>query len=450
MTVHLLWRAPVTWAVGVAKVSTGLGFAIGIASSCFFIVLLLLGHNVLALVASEFFVFLILTVVSIISGAFANFLSSNKAPSSSHNPNWQTTLLIVVFVVCLIANLLAFYSLYRIHPHGEWDATMVWNLHAKFFDLGGTSWRRGFSDIIFWTQPSYPPLIPAFIARSWQYLGCESTLIPAATAFIFTFATVGALFGFSAIVGGRWQALMASITLLTTPYFTQLGSAQMADPAIALFFLITIACYALYDSGQGGKRLLVLAGMSLAWATLTKNDAWCLIFCLGIARFFALFTQGELKQFRQELLMIGSGAAPVWLVLAIYKLNITAGSSAPEIQLVLRRLTEERFLLAAKTFFMQLFGFGEWQLTCIPLLFAYWIAFGRNLSPQERLFVRTTCICLVLLVLAPLIENIVIFDDLGFFLRANVQRQYYQLWPAAIFAFYFATGELGARKQQDN
>ena len=89
----------------------------------------------------------------------------------------------IVALVSVIVSALA-------SPHGDWDAWAIWNQHARFLFRGGGSdaWRAFLA--INWSQPDYPLLLPASVARVWAYAGHESTLGPALIAIVFGIASV--------------------------------------------------------------------------------------------------------------------------------------------------------------------------------------------------------------------------------------------------------------------
>src|SRR5204863_2598432 len=46
-----------------------------------------------------------------------------------------------------------------VKPHGEWDATAIWNLRARSIVRGAPDWPAIFSPAIGWSHPDYPILI---------------------------------------------------------------------------------------------------------------------------------------------------------------------------------------------------------------------------------------------------------------------------------------------------
>src|SRR5204863_6002465 len=64
-------------------------------------------------------------------------------------------------------------------PYGQWDATAVWNLKARFIYENPSDPLSRIVDPALWdTQPDYPLLLPVLVARGWQYAGRDSVIVP--------------------------------------------------------------------------------------------------------------------------------------------------------------------------------------------------------------------------------------------------------------------------------
>src|SRR5579884_3719305 len=164
----------------------------------------------------------------------ARALVWNSSRGSRAAGSWISKSLAVGFVMALAP---AFYACLRwstAEPHGGgWDAIAIWNLHARFLFLGGPHWRDGFSNLIPFSHPDYPLLVPASVAHFWTYLGRDAEFVPAAIAIAFTMSTVALLYSAVRTLRGPNQALIAALVLVSTPSLIKVGASQFADVPLA-------------------------------------------------------------------------------------------------------------------------------------------------------------------------------------------------------------------------
>ena len=120
-----------------------------------------------------------------------------------------------------------------------------------------------------WSHPDYPLLIPASIARSWEFSrpgdaagpGCRRAVVYLRDHWNLS------LFPFRVFVGER-QGLLAGLVLLGTPFLILHGASQYADVPLSFFFVATVVLLFLHAqrpaqmgfliSGRHGGRLLSL------------------------------------------------------------------------------------------------------------------------------------------------------------------------------------------------
>ncbi len=160
-----------------------------------------------------------------------------KAQSPESRVERREWLLPAAFGVIAIVALVAAIASLRAAPHGDWDAWAIWNQHARFLFRGGEgdAWRGFFS--IAWSQPDYPLLLPASVARVWAYAGHESTLGPILIAIGFGIASVALVV---TTIGGRHGWIAGALMLGATTFLTQVPS-QCADVPLACFIVATLA-----------------------------------------------------------------------------------------------------------------------------------------------------------------------------------------------------------------
>ena len=201
------------------KFSLSLGCGLGIFSLIFFLNLILAGSGTVLLATD-------VAVAGLLSGIlFFRFRGSTTGPKPIYTRKQPARLTRILFFTLLIAFLSSMYGLVQRllgNPHGEgWDAFAIWNLHARFLFLGRDYWKEGFTNLIPWSHPDYPLLLPASIAHFWTYLGRDSVAVPAVIALAFTISTLAILVSALLQFRGKDSACLAGIVLLGTPFFLQ-------------------------------------------------------------------------------------------------------------------------------------------------------------------------------------------------------------------------------------
>jgi len=456
LTVRLGWRAA---SPSLASILLQLSLAVGFGLGIFSIVFLAVGVCVLKLSLADLLVFVCLL-------AFYVVFCRGVPPESKQDAlpvtdSWCLRLLTAVFAIASACAIYAAIMRALAHPHGDgWDAFAIWNLHARFLFLDGPNWREGFSPLIPWSHPDYPLLIPAVIAHFWTLLGHESQVVPAAVGLLFTFSTAGVLTSSLHILRGRAAALLGGLALLCTPAFIEIGTWQYADIPLSFFFLGAASLLCLHEKGQGHRQnnsgLLVLAGLSAAFATWTKNEG-LLFFCsLIAARVIVLFrdkrksheSPGHRESRQDRFLPFLLGAIPVLLVVLYFKRTV-----APPNELFTdanhtlhKLLSGARYWAVIQWFVKQFFRFGHWLWIPITLVMVgYYFAIGsenRSLPSRQGRILRLT-------LLFTLAGYFVIYlntpYEIYWHLRFSLNRLFLQLWPTAIFLFSLAVSPHGKR-----
>lgn len=101
---------------------------------------------------------------------------------------WTWALVAAFAVGCLLLGL-DFFAASRGNPNGDWDASAIWNLRAKFLAGGPEVWRRALNSETgaFMTgasHPGYPLFLSSLIALQWAVNGGFVTEAPIATSLI--------------------------------------------------------------------------------------------------------------------------------------------------------------------------------------------------------------------------------------------------------------------------
>jgi hypothetical protein len=261
-----LYRSVGSSSARAVAASLALAFCLGIGfSSVVSIALIVIG----VAPTSRAFVLVDVVVWVIVAALCWSMRGTAKSPEPKAQSR-ETWLLPVAFGVVALVALASTIASSIAAPHGDWDAWAIWNQHARFLYRGGDgAWRDFFS--IGWSQPDYPLLLPASVARVWAYAGHESTLGPILIAIGFGMACVTLVV--TALEGhGRWIA--GALMLGATTFLTQVPS-QCADVPLACFIVATLAVTfgdVLRAPDPGSRAPALVAGATSAMAAWTKNE----------------------------------------------------------------------------------------------------------------------------------------------------------------------------------
>lgn len=398
-----------------------------------------------------------LAIFGLLLAAFLLIRSRRPAQFSKSTENWQASFtarrfLTTVFLFALAVALYASITRAIVHPHGEgWDAFSIWNLHARFLFRSGSAWTDGFNPLIPWSHPDYPLLTPGAVAHFWTYLGQETQAIPAVIGIVFTFATVGLLYSSLAQLRGPIAAMLASLALLTTPFFIEQGTSQYADVPLSFFILAAVSLHCLHDaiapSDDRTNRLLVLAGVNAGFAAWTKNEGLLFLAALIAARALTVMrrtqqTPQPRAQTTRSFLALLIGTAPAVALIAWFKHYIAPpGDLFPDRALAMHKLFEPaRYGAVLRWYGKEFLRFGEWLL--IPgtlLLIVFYFLLNRKAEPQTPRLgpgFAASYLALSLTLAGYFVIYLITPRDIYWHLRNSLNRLFLQLWPSAIFLFF--------------
>jgi hypothetical protein len=336
--------------------------------------------------------------------------------------------------------LLAFLLLSFRNPHGQWDAWAIWNLHARFIARAGSEWRELFTDLLRWSHPDYPLLLPLNVARLWQYLGRESPAAPTAIAMLFTFSTVGLLWGALAILRGSNQAALAGLLLLGTPALIRSAASQEADVPLAFFLLATLAALALKDRlPRQARQLLVVAGMTGGLAAWTKNEGWLALAAVVLAQAAVAGRTWRWAAWLRELPLFLLGLVPVLLVVLYFKFSLAPPNDLLSGHGWRRLLESARYVQVLWGFRRAVEDLGDTTLfnPVLALLF-YLVCVGLEPDQRDRTSLATGGVALSLMVVGYALVYVVSPYDLAWHLSTSALRLLMQLWPSAVFLAFLA------------
>jgi hypothetical protein len=427
----------------------GIGLGAGLSAVFFFLWLLVVGPSS-GFPQAEVGFMAVAAIASLLARPAARRMLP-PSPADGHPSELRLLLAVAGLMVLGVAGA-AFLSTLRLFPHGEWDAWMNWNLHARMIFRGGAEWRTAFSPAIPWSHPDYPVLVPFLVVRAWLYAGTETLRGPALVAATFTFGTAALLAAALAALRGPSQGLLAGVVLLSTPFFIRHGASLYADVPLSFFLLATIVFLA-FDARYGAAtaRFAALAGVTAGLAMWTKNEG--LLFTLAVGTVLLAVTRSG-PSAGKRLGAFGAGMLPLLLLVAAFKIAFAPPNdllSTLAVDRTLGRLTDpQRYYVATREYLRHLASFGNNGLASAPwLLAACLLALGVNHNQSDQAWARAGAAAMLLLLAGHFIVFVSMADELARLLDSSLERLLLQIWPSVLFLFFLAVRtpeELGVRR----
>ena len=355
--------------------------------------------------------------------------AQRREPSAQSRETW---LLPVAFGVIAIVALVAAVAAARAAPHGDWDAWAIWNLHARFLFRGGEgdAWRGFFS--IAWSQPDYPLLLPASVARVWAYAGHESTLGPILIAVGFGIACVTLAV---TTVGGRHGWIAGALMLGATTFLAQVPS-QCADVPLACFIVATLSVISgdvLRTPNPEPRIPAVIAGATSAMAAWTKNEGVVFVLLMFL---IAVIVAVRRRNGRQLLWSI-AGATPILIGIVGFKLALAPSSGLVEGQslaVILTRLMDpDRHMTVLGLVAQHAMRWSApFAFAVFPIvsLVAAWMAV------RIGGVVRVMAIVLGLMLASYYVVYVTTPFDITWHVSTSIDRLLVQLWPAMVLTVF--------------
>ena len=368
--------------------------------------------------------------------------AESPKPKAKSRVDWIVR---AVFGVAAMIALASWLTSSRAAPHGDWDAWAIWNQHARFLFRGGESgeWRAFFA--INWSQPDYPLLLPASVARVWAYAGHESTLGPTLIAIVFGIASVALVV--TALDGHR--AWIAGALLLAANTFLIQVPSQCADVPLACFIVATLAvtCGDVLRIPNPESRIpvtAVVAGATSAMAAWTKNEG--LVFALLMLLVAVVVAvRGPAKaghyvrrRDRGQLLLWSiAGAAPVVIAIVWFKLSLAPSSGLVEGQsldlFTTRLLDLHRHGTVAVLMIQHMIRWsGPLAVAIFPLMGL--AAIGMTIRSGGA--VRLMTALLGLMLASYYLVYVTTPFDISWHVSTSVDRLLAQLWPALVLTVF--------------
>jgi hypothetical protein len=346
----------------------------------------------------------------------------------------------VAFAIVVAYSIYGFVSNVRIDPHGYWDAWAIFNLRARF--LATAYWRDAFSPVLIWSHPDYPLLLSAFIARVWRATGGREVSVPAVTAFLFTFATIGVLAGSLTVLKGRTQGFLAGMLLAGTPLFIDQGTAQLADVPLSFFILSALALLALQDRfWPSAPGLALLAGLSAGMGAWTKNEGLLLVAVILPVRTLAVMRSQGRRPALAQAGWFAAGLAPILAVVLFFRHSFATPNAHIGGRGVLALMAPLSDLNRWRIFTGELlkhgWSFGGLFVSSFVVLAIYLACVGLHWD-RDRAAVHTALGTLVLVLAGYCVVCIISPFDIVWQSATALNRLLIQLWPGTVFLAFLA------------
>ncbi len=316
-------------------------------------------------------------------------------------------------------------------PTGRYDAWMIYNRAARFIFRDPANWQNALSPEIDWIfHADYPLLIPVNVAGAWNTLGGEIMRAPQAQSAYFLVSIFCVLMGTIAHLRTTGQALLAGITLLAIPVIYRTTAREEADIPLAFFMLATLTLPFLYDK-ERKPPLIVLAGLSAGFAGWTKNEGLLFLITGTFAWLVLLYRRHQLKDLKWYAL----GLVLPLAVIIYFKLFLTPPNDLfdPSSTGIFERLANfERYPIIAKTFYRQIFIFGNGELSILWIAI-YGLIVGLDKSKIHYQPILSASIAVFLQLVGYFLIYVLTPHDLDWHLSTSLYRLMVHIFPSMLF-----------------
>lgn len=424
------------------KGSLAVGLGLGASSAGYFVWLVLFGPSG-ALFVAEAAVLAALVALTLIRArrrGRADGASFRERPATRFSK--LERLLSAGFIAVLVSSVAYFLALTGTYPYGRWDALTIWNLRARFLYRGGEYWRDAFSDALGgFAQTDYPLLVSGAIARAWQFVGSDTTVVPVAVAMLFTFAIAGLLVAAVSMFRSRGQGLLAGVALLGTEALVWQGSTQYADVPLAFFILAALVCITLAGRARGGgPRFLFLAGLLAGLAAWTKNEGLLFVSALAVAYVLAVVLTGGRRDAARRCGVLLLGLAPMLVLVAGFKMGFASSNglvAAFEPSTAAAYIRDPvRWGLVLGSFADRFIRIGDWLISLPVALAIYLVAVGVRVDGEHRVGIVTAALAVAAVLGGYFIVLLSTPHNLAWHLETALHRLIMHVWPSILFVYF--------------
>jgi hypothetical protein len=184
------------------------------------------------------------------------------------------------------------------------------------------------------------------------------------------------------------------------------------------------------------------------FAAWTKNEGLLFIVVLVAARVIARWRLGKVAGIAREMGQFALGAAPVLVVLALFKIRY-----APTDELFTHKTTEilsrafdfGRYVTVIEGYIKCAIQFGDFVVPAILLLGAYAWLVRFKIAPEHRMGVTTVVTAVLLMLACDFMVYVLLPNDLVGQINVSIARLFMQLWPAGLLAFFWAAAPVDLR-----
>ncbi len=117
-------------------------------------------------------------------------------------------------------------------------------------------------------------------------------------------------------------------------------------------------------------------------------------------------------------------------------------SSEPASAILKHLADPARWIVTAEGLVIVLFNFGRFLIPIALVLALYWYLVRFRVNTRDRAALATAAIALPVTLAAQLLIDILYVDNLPLEISTSFERILLQLWPAALLAFFLASGPL--------
>jgi len=352
-------------------------------------------------------------------------------PKPSHKFPW-TWLLAAAFGVACLLLALDIQAATQANPHGEWDASAIWNVRARYLAGGPLTWTRAISPspgggMTSSSHPAYPLFLSAFLAMQWTIGGFDITG-PIVTGALISAAVLALLVAGLATRRSTTLGLLVGLLLLGTELFASQASSQYSDLLEGLAFLAALMLLDLAQEGSaaGSRRLLIAAGLAIGLAPWIKNEGQPFAIAALAVSFW---------RFRGEAFWTLLGAVPGIAATAALKLM----SEGRETMFPSTLGGMAAKLADFSRWWQAFLGFGKAVVDAGPvwahpvLLVVALAVVLRMIPPQERRTRLWLAVPIAVTLAAEYGLYLITTADLDWHISTSVSRLLAQVWPSLLW-----------------
>lgn len=330
------------------------------------------------------------------------------------------------------------------HPGGDWDALAIWNLKARFL-FWPEGWDRALSPEIAWSHPDYPMLLPAFVARTWIWLGDRTWVVPAATSLLFLLLAVALATVSACRLRGWGPALVAGVLVCGIAH-TSLGFNQYADMPLALYFLAANVLLLEGAHRPGSRGPLVLAGLAAGAMVWTKNEGWAMLAALLASEAVVAWRDRlQLREVRTRALAFGAGLLPLAGTTVLFKLTLAPANDLVDGVAWGGLVDPGRLGAILGGVSGALLSYGPFRLPLAVALLALVLVLGVAVPPALRSAATALAVRLPLVLAAYCAAFAVTPYPLEWHLSTTLERLLSQLLPSVVLLATLAMGPIEDR-----